>query len=377
MDVRSIIIDGDYDDTSRDTPSTLFDQRSKTVILGGSMTKSIPARAQDYWRMTTMVTGFWVAQIVRAAAVFNLADHLAAGIDTPDAIAAAESTNQDATRRLIRTCASLGLVTSTDGVHFTGTPLLSTLRKDDPNSMRGMALAQAAPGHWLSWGRFPDAVRSGERQIRAAHGESDTIFDYFANHLDEAGHFTEAMSNLSAAAAIEIANRIETQNVNFALDIGGANGEVVRAMMRANPDLRAGVFDLPYVVPDAEAAARKDGLHERFTTVGGDFFESVPPSDLYVLKYILHDWDDDNCIRILKNCRASLQAGGRVVAIDYLVGALGTPGLPTLMDMNMLVMTGGRERDIGEFDELFEAAGLRRTSVSQAGQFAVIETVSI
>ena len=341
------------------------------------MAKVIPAGAQDYSRMSVMVTGFWVTQIVRAATVFNLADHLAEGIDTPQAIAAAESANLDATRRLIRCCASLGLVTSADGVHFTGTSLLSTLRKDDPNSMRGMALAQAAPGHWLSWGRFPDAVRSGERQIRAAHGEYDTIFDYFANHLDEASDFTEAMSNLSAAAAIEVAKIVDTQNVNFVLDIGGANGEVVRAMMRANPVLRAGVFDLPHVVPDAESAARKESLLERFTTVGGNFFESVPPADLYVLKYILHDWDDDDCIRILKNCRASLQEGGRLVAIDYLVDELGTPGLPTLMDMNMLVMTGGKERNIDEFDGLFEAAGLRRTSVGQALQFAVIETVAI
>jgi hypothetical protein len=271
----------------------------------------------------------------------------------------------------------LGLVTSPDGVHFAGTSLLSTLRKDDPNSMRGMALAQAAPGHWLSWGRFPDAVRSGERQIRAAHGDVDTIFDYFAKHPDEASHFTEAMSNLGAVVAIDIAAVIDTCNVSFALDVGGANGEVVRAMMRSNPGLRGGVFDLPYVVPEAEAAARKDGLQDRFIAVGGDFFESVPPAGLYVLKYVLHDWDDQNCIRILKTCRASLQRGGRIVVVDYLVGELGAPGLPTLMDMNMLVMTEGKERGIDEFDELFAAAALRRTSVGQAGQFAVIEVVAI
>ncbi|MFG1932886.1 methyltransferase [Mycobacterium sp. NPDC048908] len=327
--------------------------------------------------MTTMVTGFWVTQIVRAAAAFNLADHLAAGVDTADAIAAAESTNLDATGRLMRTCASLGLVTSADGVHFAGTSLLSTLRKEDPNSLRGMALAQAAPGHWLSWGRFLDAVRSGERQIKAAHGDVDTIFDYFAKHPDEADIFTEAMSNLSSAVAIDIAAIVDTHDVNLALDVGGANGEVIRAMMRANPGLRGGVFDLPFVVPAAEAAAREDGLDDRFTAVGGDFFVAVPPADLYVLKYILHDWDDETCIRILKNCGASLEAGGRVVVIDNLVGELGTPGLPTLMDMNMLVMTNGKERSIDEFDELFDAAGLRHTSVNQTGQFAVIEAVTI
>jgi hypothetical protein len=327
--------------------------------------------------MMSMVTGFWISQIVRAAAIFNVADHLAAGIDTPDAIAAAESADLDATRRLIRSCASLGLVTSTDGVRFAATSLLNTLRKDDPNSLRGLALAQAAPGHWLPWGRFPDAVRSGDRQIKTALEPYENIFDYYAAYPDEAAVFTQSMSNLSAAAAIEIAKVIDTAGVEHALDIGGADGEVIRAMMRVNPVLRGGVFDLPHVMPDAHAAARKDGLQERFSAIGGDFFESVPPADLYVLKYVLHDWDDDSCMRILKNCRASLQDGGHIVVIDHLVGGLGDPGLAPLMDLNMLVMTGGRERDLAELDALFEAVGLRRTSVRHGGAFAVIETVAI
>lgn len=337
----------------------------------------VPSEAQDYDRMMTMLTGFWVTQIVSAAATFNLADHLAAGIDTVEAIAAKEHIDPDATRRLIRACGSLGLVTSADGVRLTGTSLLSTLLRDDPNSLRGMALVQAAPGHWLTWGCFAEAVRSGTGQMQAAHGTCGTIFDYFAAHPDEASHFTEAMSNLSAAAAIEIAKVIDTRGVGYALDVGGANGEVLRAMMRANPDLRGAIFDLPHIVPDAAAAARKDGLQERLSAVGGDFFESVPPSDLYVLKYILHDWDDESCTRILRNCRAALHEGGRLVIIDYLVGGFGVPGLPTMMDMNMLVMNGGKERDLAEFDALFASTGLRRTTVGQAGQFAVIETVGI
>ncbi|MGV0038919.1 methyltransferase [Mycobacterium colombiense] len=337
----------------------------------------VPSEAQDYDRMMTMLTGFWVTQIVSAAATFNLADHLAAGIDTAEAIAAKEHIDPDATRRLIRACGSLGLVTSADGVRLTGTSLLSTLLRDDPNSLRGMALVQAAPGHWLTWGCFADAVRSGTGQMQAAHGTCGTIFDYFAAHPDEASHFTEAMSNLSAAAAIEIAKVIDTRGVGYAVDVGGANGEVLRAMMRANPDLRGAIYDLPHIVPDAAAAARKDGLQERLSAVGGDFFESVPPSDLYLLKYILHDWDDESCTRILRNCRAALHEGGRLVVIDYLVGGFGVPGLPTMMDMNMLVMNGGKERDLAEFDALFASTGLRRTTVGQAGQFAVIETVGI
>ncbi|WP_255362942.1 acetylserotonin O-methyltransferase [Mycobacterium sp. 1245852.3] len=205
-------------------------------------TPPVPSEARDHERMMTMLTGYWVTQIVRAAATFNLADHLAGSIDTAESIAAEESLDPDATRRLIRACASLGLVTSADGVQLSGTPLLSTLLRDDPNSLRGMVLAQAAPGHWLTWGCFPDAVRSGTRQMEAAHGIPGTIFDYLATHPDEASHFTEAMSNLSAAAAIEIAKLVDTRGVEYALDVGGANGEVLRAMMRSNPELRGGVF---------------------------------------------------------------------------------------------------------------------------------------
>ncbi|MEV0052217.1 methyltransferase [Saccharopolyspora shandongensis] len=335
-----------------------------------------PAQAQDYERMMAMVTGYWVTQTVRAAALYQLADHLAEGTDTPDAIAQAEGTDLGATRRLMRACASLGLMASPDGgTHYSGTSLLSTLSKDDPNSLRGFAISQASPGHWLPWGRFPEAVRTGQHQSKAAHG--DEIFDYFAKHLDEAALFTESMGNLSRAAAEDIAAVLDTKGVTLALDLGGANGEVVRAMLKVNPDLHGAVFDLPHIVPDAAAAAEADGLTERFTTVGGDFFEEVPPADLYVLKYIMHDWDDDACVRILKNCRASLKEGGRVVVVDLLIPEVGIPGIAPLMDMNMLSMTGGKERETAEFDALFSAAGLRRTKITPAGAFAVIETVAV
>ncbi|MGE2737734.1 methyltransferase [Mycolicibacterium vaccae] len=342
------------------------------------MTTTNPAPTlDDHHRMMGMLTGYWVSQIVRAAALFKLPDHLAAGTDTPDAIAEAELLDPTATRRLLRTLASLGLVTSADGVHFATTSLLETLRRDAPYSLHGMVLATSAPGHWLPWGYFPDAVRTGDRQIRSAFGTFETVFDYYAVHPDQAEAFTQAMSNLSAASALEIATVLDTTNVDCALDVGGANGEVVRALMRANPELRGGVFDLPHVVPDAEKAARNDGLGDRFRAIGGDFFESVPSADLYLLKYILHDWKDDSCVQILKNCREALQDGGRIVVIDYLVGAVGEPGPAPLMDMNMLVLTGGCERELTEFDALFASAGLRRTAVNRAGPFAIIETVVV
>lgn len=337
-------------------------------------TSEISAEARDYERMMGMITGYWVTQIIRAAALYNLAGHLASGTNTPAAIAEAESTNPDATRRLMRTCAALGLMTSDDGEHYNSTPLLNTLHTDAPNSLHYFAVSQSAPGHWLPWGRFPEAIRTGEHQVQTAHGDA-TVFDYFANHLEEASLFTKSMTNLSVASAVDVAAVLDTKGVKLAMDVGGASGHVVRAMMKVNPELNGGVFDLPHIVPDAADAAQADGLAERFTAVGGDFFEDVPAADLYVMKYILHDWDDDSCVRILKNCKSSLVEGGRVVVVDHLVGKIGEPGLAPLMDMNMLGMTSGRERDMSEFDALFAAAGLRRVKVSTAGAFAVIETV--
>jgi O-methyltransferase domain len=335
----------------------------------------LPADAQDYQRMMSMVTGFWVTQIVRAAALYNFAEHIAAGINTPEAVAKIERTDLGATRRLMRCCASLGLMDSNDGVHYTGTSLLDTLNKGAPNSLHSLAISQSAPGHWLPWGRFPEAVRTGEHQVKAAHGDP-TIFDYFAKHSGEASAFTQSMTNLSIASAVDVAAVLDTKDVALALDVGGASGHVVRAMMKVNPELWGGVFDLPGVVSAAADAAQADGLSDRFAAIGGNFFEEVPPADLYVLKYIMHDWDDASCVRILRNCRQSLAEGGRVVLVDHLVGDIGEPGIAPLMDMNMLDMTGGREREMSEFDALFAAAGLRRVKVSRAGAFAVIEAVS-
>jgi O-methyltransferase/methyltransferase family protein len=332
------------------------------------------ASVDDYNRILGMVSGSWVAQVIRATATLQVAERLAAGIDTAATIAEAEGADRDAVRRLLRALVSLHLVDTADGVHYTATSALNILRADSPRSLRGMALSMAGPGHWLPWGRFPDAIRGGRDQIVAAHGV-ETIFAYLAANVEEAQQFTEAMQNLGEAEAVDIEDVLDTRGVRFALDVGGANGRIVRSLMRANPNLRGGVYDLAHVTAAADEAALEEGLDRRFSAISGDFFQSVPAADLYILKYVLHDWDDDSCVRILENCRKSVEPGGRVVIMDYLVDG-GEP-FAALMDMCMLVMSkGGRERDLSEFDSLFGAAGLRRTKVGRAGVLGVIETVA-
>ena len=278
-------------------------------------------------------------------------------------IADAEGTDPSATFRLLRTCASLGLVKYDGNSRFAGTSLLDTLRKDNPQSLRAIAVSWPLPGHWLPWGRFAEAVKTGTSQTVPALGAG--LFEYFATNAAEAAAFTESMTSLTSSVAKETAKRINTSGVNTVADIGGAGGAMLYALLQLHPDLQGIVFDRPQVVASARAEAVKLGFHERVTAVGGDFFESVPEADLYLLKHILHDWDDESCICILKNCRRGLRPRGRIAVIELLLGEIGEPGIAPLYDVTMMVMSSGRERSLPEFQRLFEAAGLAATKVTR------------
>jgi hypothetical protein len=324
----------------------------------------------DTDRMMQMITGYWVSQVVHATATFALADHLAKGPATAEDIADAERTDPSAMFRLLRACASLGMVTYDDQSRFVAAPLLHTLRKDNPKNLRGLALAWPAPGHWLPWGRFVDAVKTGQSQAVPALGTG--LFEYFEAHTAEAAAFTDGMTSLTSTVAEETAQVIDTRGVRIVADIGGAEGAMLHALLRVHPDLQGIVFDRPHVVAKASVAAGKLGLGERVTPVGGDFFESVPEADLYLLKHVLHDWDDAACIRILKNCRRALRPGGRVVVIELLLREIGQPGLVPLFDMGMMVMLSGRERSPVEYEQLIESAGLHATNVVETKTSMVI-----
>ena len=188
-------------------------------------------------------------------------------------------------------CAGLGIVKLEGNRYFT-TELLRTLRKDTPGSLRGFALSQAAPGHWLPWGRFTDALKTGERQTLVTLKGRD--LDYVP---DESAAFTEAMTNLTSAISDAVACLVDTTRFTQAVDVGGAAGAFLYSLMRANAGLKGIVFDLPNVAPSASSAANEAGLAKRAKAVGGDFFESMPEGDLCLLKYILHDWEIRNAWR--------------------------------------------------------------------------------
>lgn len=238
---------------------------------------------------------------------------------------------------------------------------MDTLRKDNPKNLRGMALSWPAPGHWLPWGRFTEAVKTGQSQTIRTLGAG--LFEYLAMNPAEAAAFTEGMTSLTSTVAEETARVIDTSAVNIVADVGGAGGAMLYALLRVHPHLQGIVFDRPNVIAGARTAAGEFGLEQRVTTVGGDFFQGVPEADLYLLKHILHDWDDAACICILRNCRRALSPGGRVAVIEFLLGEIGEPSVAPLFDVTMMVLSSGRERSLVEYQRLFEAAGLRVKNV--------------
>ena len=330
----------------------------------------------DYAQMFQMIFGANISQIVHTAALYSLPEHLAQGRATPAEIAEAESLNVDATFRLLRACASIGLVTYDGQAKFAATPLLNTLHKDAANSMRGTALLIPAPGHWLPWGRLSDAIKTGEPQAVATLGRS--AWEYLAETPAEAAAFTDAMKSASLVFNRDAARLVDTQSVRVAVDIGGASGTLIHSLMEENPALQGVVFDLPHVVPTATEASRELGLHDRCAVVAGDFFATpLPPADLFLLKLILHDWNDEACLAILNNCRRSISPGGRILVVEQLIDEIGTPGFAPLLDLDMLVMLGGRERNLDEFKALFTAAGFRFSSATPTSTpFVLIEAVA-
>ena len=325
-------------------------------------------------RMMQLITGHWMAQIVRAVAHYSIADELAKGPATAADIAARQGANPDGMFRLLRACASAGLVAGDAKGRFSSTGLLDTLRGDAPGSLRNTALNRTGPGHWLPWGKFVEAVRTGERQTLSALGKE--VWEYLASTPDEAAVFAKAMGESSALLAEDATRLIDTRAIRVAADIGGAAGALVHALMEANPDLEGILFDLPNIIPDGVAAAERRGLGKRFSAIGGDFFNGVPKADLYLLKYILHDWDDASCICILKNCAQAMHQGGRVAVIEQPLGEMNEPGSAPLMDLNMMVMLTGRERSVSQYRELFAASGLRLAKVTPTtGSLVIMEAV--
>jgi hypothetical protein len=328
-------------------------------------------------RLLELISGSCITQVIHAFAELSVADELAAGPVSLEQLSDRLRADSSTLRRLLRAGSAIGLVSLNEQACYVSTPLLELLREDSHDSMRAYAMAMTSPAHWLPWGRFVEAIRSGKEQTVEALGCN--LWEYYQRNPDDAEIFGRAMKSLTHATASEAADLIATGAGSTAVDVGGASGTLVLTMMEKNPALKGIVFDLPHVIASAQSAARMRGVEDRLTTVAGDFFEKVPAADLYLLKHILHNWDDDACIRILRNCRQALNDNGRVVIIELAIGdsmiSTEESVFSSTMDLNMLVLMRGRERTQHEYGALLEAAGLQIRTVTLTASIPVMKLI--
>ena len=314
-------------------------------------------------KMFQMITGYWVSQIIGTLAKLEIPDRLAGGPLSFDELAKKIGCHPEATYRLLRASACADVVSAMTDGRFGLTPLGERLRSNVPGSMRECAIALAAPGCWLPWGRLVDAVRQGERQTPAALGRE--LFEFYAENPDEGCAFTGSMSNQSAAVAEELASALDTSTAAHVVDVGGASGTIIVALLKRNPALHGTILERADVAPRARAVLAKHGLSSRCKVMEGNFFEAVPNADIHILKSIIHDWNDEQCVRILSNCARALRRNGRVVLIERVLPEDGRPSYASLMDLHMLVLLPGRERTKAQYDDLLKEAGLRLDHIIQ------------
>ena len=331
-------------------------------------------------KMLDMIFGYRVSQTIRAFADLSLADHLAGGPLTAAEAAARAGSAAQTTFRLMRAGVALGLLTVDAEQRFHATPLLDTMREDAPTSLRGLALGVTNRASWLPWCEFVASVRTGRSRAGKALGMN--VFDYLRRHPAQSQEVTAAMKALTSLWAVDVAQVLDTSDVRLVVDVGGASGALLRELQEANPALRGIVFDRPDVATDVAVAIACSDFADRTEVVGGDFFKAVPAADLYLLKFVLHDWPDAKCVEILSRCRDSMLQGGRLAIIEFLLNDVDDPGdahgLLALTDLTMLATAGGQERSLAEFDVLLSRAGLRRVVVRRLeSPQSIIEAVAV
>lgn len=321
-----------------------------------------------------LVTGYQVSQAIHVAATLGIADLLADASRTGDELAALTNTHPPTLYRLLRALASVEVLHELDGRRFELTPLGEPLRSDVPGSMVDLAAYMGRPYRLQAWGGLLHSVRTGENAFRHVYGTD--VWTYRSTRPDESAIFDRAMTSLSRGATAALLAAVDFGGFRTVVDVGGGNGALLAAILAAHRHVQGVLFDQPHVVSGAAALLEHAGVADRCRMVGGSFFESVPEhADAYVLRAVIHDWDDAASIRILTAVRHALADNGRVLIVEYMIAPPNEGREAKFSDLNMLVGPGGRERTREEFAALLDASGLRLARVIAAGSQSVAEAV--
>ncbi|WP_009634355.1 methyltransferase [Synechocystis sp. PCC 7509] len=322
-----------------------------------------------------MITGGWVSQAIYVAAKLGIADLLKDGSKSSEELATLTNVDANSLYRILRALSSLGIFSEGDNRYFELTPMAEYLRSDIPESLNAVAVMMGGePWHWQPWGDILYSVKTGKPAFD--HVFKMSVFPYLGENPEAAAIFDSCMTSLTTRDSVEIVANYDFSSIHTLVDVGGGHGKLLAYILESNPNLQGILYDLPAVV--VGASPHLDKFSNRTSIVSGSFFESVPNGgDAYIMKHIIHDWDDEKATSILKNCHQVMPANGKLLVVEDVLPPANQPSMGKLLDLEMLLMTnGGRERTETEFNELFAAAGFKLTRIVPSGMAAnVIEGV--
>jgi hypothetical protein len=344
-------------------------------------------RPEPAARAMRLLTGAWIARAVQVATLVGVPDALADGPLPLAELAARTGTRPDPLYRVLRALATVGVVAEeagdAGGTPADGTPdprfrladVGTCLRSDVPGSLGPFAVMSGSDWVWRSWGAMEHTLRTGETAFDSVFGSP--LFDYYAGHPDAAAVGAAGLTSRSAAENDAILAACDLGAARRIVDVGGGEGTLLRAVLRAHPGTTGVLLEMPHVVEFARRAVAGAPEAGRAEFVAGDFFAEVPGGgDVYLLKKVLHDWADEPAAAILRSVRAALPEGARLLVVEHVVLPGNEPSFAKLLDLLMLVYAGGRERSEAEFRLLLATAGLTLTRVvPTAAAVSVLEAV--
>jgi len=311
--------------------------------------------------LSQLLLGYRYSISIYVAAKLGIADLLRDGPRSCGELGRASGANSSALYRMLRVLASVGVFAEDEQGRFALTPSAGLLQTGIPGSIRPWAIL-IGDLLWKPWAELLYSVKTGQPAFNHVYGMG--MFEYLARSPEMAEAFNATMARETTLAADAVISAYDFSEIKTIVDVGGGNGVLIAAILKITPSMRGVLFDLPSVIEEAGGVIKAEGVTERCELVAGDFLKSVPSGgDAYLLKYILHNWDDEYAIAILKNCHSAMNEGGRLLVVEELIVPGNAPSGTKLLDLNMLVLLTGRERTEAEYRALFNSARFRMTRV--------------
>lgn len=321
-----------------------------------------------------MASGAWVTQAIYVAAKLALPDHLKSCPASCDELARRVNADPQALYRLMRSLVALGILQEVGEDRFAVTPLGEALTSDAPHSVHPLVL-MLGEENFRAWGALLHSVRTGEPAFNHIFGRG--VYDYLAQHAEAATTFNRAMTSWTQRTSRAVVAAYDFSPFEVIVDVGGGRGMLLAAILGVNPHLKGILFDRQHVIDEARAFFRTMGLEERCEFISGDFFHSVPGGgDVYILSQVIHNWNDERSEIILENCHRAMSENGVLMLLEMVVSGDKGTAFANLFDLNMMVMTGGRERTEGEFRALLDRSGFALKRIIPTGPLmSIVEAV--